>query len=210
VVLDPSGEVGAYLRRTSVPFISFEESELRDEDTLLVHLNGYELPPYVQRRDAVTEFVHRGGILVLQEPEYGVEAARLITATNDLVLTAEKRGDADRGGYDSYVFPDDDRHPLWSAIDPDQLAMFNGGVGGEMVSQHDVRSPMPPRVHARCGLGLGVVAVGEVRCGRGAVVFSRIQVRGRLVPGPSSVGLFDRRIDPVAQQYLFNLLGAFR
>lgn len=210
VVLDPSGEVEAYFRRTAAPFVPFEESELRDGDVLLVHLNGYEFPQYTQRRDAVTSFVGRGGVLILQEPEYGVETTRHVSATNDLILRVEKRADVDRGGYDSYVFPDDARHPLWKEIVPGQLAMFNGGVGGEMVSQHDVQSPMPVRVLARCGHHLGVVAVGEVRSGRGVVVFSRIQVRGRLVPGSSSGGLFDRRMDPVAQQYLNNLLGAFR
>ena len=209
MVLDPSREVELYLRRTAGSFASFDEGELRAGDVFLVHLNGCELPQYVRRRDATTAFVRNGGILILQEPEYDVKTTRILNVTNDLVLTVTKRRDADRGGYDSYVFPDDDRHPLWNSIDPDQLAMFNGSVGGEMVSQHDVTSPMPMETLARCGLHLGVVAVGKIACGLGAVVVSRIQVRGRLVPAPSAGGLFERRSDPVAQQYLRNLLGAF-
>ncbi|MBE0558272.1 MAG: hypothetical protein IH628_13655 [Proteobacteria bacterium] len=158
----------------------------------------------------MTVFVRNGGILILQEPEYETNRTKLVRATNEFDLTVEKRADRDRGGYDSYVFPDDVRNPLWNGIEADHLAMFNGGMGGEMVSQHDVRSPVPPKVLARCGLHLGVVAVGQVRCGRGNVVFSRIQIRGRLMSDPTAGGLFERRPDPVAQRYLLNLLGAFQ
>jgi beta-galactosidase len=209
VVFDPSGEVNAFLRRTSVPFALFDRTDLREGDVVLVHLDGFELPAYVRRLDEIATFVGNGGILILQEPEYKTSTTKLVRATSELVFTVERRADRDRGGYDSFVFPDNIGHPLWNAIEADQLAMFNGGVGGEMVSQHDITSPLQLDVLARCGLHLKVVATGQVTCGRGKVVFSRIQVRGRLVPGPSTGGLFDRRPDPVAQQYLLNLLAAF-
>ncbi len=100
-----------------------------------------------------------------------------------------------------------------------------------MVSQCDVTPSRPFSVHGRCGLHLKGAALIEVPYGEGRVVISRIQLRGRLMegsPAPSFFnmrpslgvpyregwwvrfpGLFDPRPDPVAQQYLVNLLTAF-
>ena len=84
--------------------------------------------------------------------------------------------------------------------------MFNGAVGGEMVSQHDVHVAVAHQVHARCGLKLAVEAVVEIPHGAGRVIVSRIQTRGRLSANRLNTALFDRRVDPVAQRYLLNLV----
>ena len=125
-----------------------------------------------------------------------------------LVLTIRYREDADRGGYDSAVFPVDKEHPVWNGIGVDQLKFFNGSLGGEIVSQHDVTARCPATVHARSGLSLKTAALMEIPYGKGRVVVSRLQVRGRLgLTGGE--GLYDRRPDPVAMQYFLNLIEAF-
>jgi hypothetical protein len=121
-------------------------------------------------------------------------------------LRIVKRADPDKGGYDSYVFPDEPRHALWGGIDPEHLRMFNGAFGGEAVSQHDITTPAVPRVLARCGLRLQVPVVMEWRSGEGRVIVSRLQVRGRLMGDLSPEGIYARRKDPVAERYLLNLL----
>jgi hypothetical protein len=75
-----------------------------------------------------------------------------------------------------------------------------------MVSQHNVTPLAPHAVLARCGLRLNVMAAAEIPVGMGKVIISRLQTRGRLIRQENANNLFDRRIDPVAQQYLLNLL----
>lgn len=84
--------------------------------------------------------------------------------------------------------------------------MFNGGYGGEVVSQHDVTADGVSKVFARCGLKLKTSAVFEIPFGKGKVIVSRLQLRGRLVNQSHSSQLFERQVDPVIQQYLLNLL----
>jgi len=135
-------------------------------------------------------------------------------------LTILPREDADRGGYDSFVFAENLRHPLWKGISKEHLKMFNGGFGGEIVSQHDVIFNQKSKVLASCGLKLRVVAVCEVKYGRGRVIISRLQLRSRLMKArqsaPAGAGGLDpglhpdspyaRRPDPVLRQYLLNLV----
>jgi len=116
------------------------------------------------------------------------------------------RDDKDKGGYDSYVFAEDHEHPLWASIPSDALMMFNGAWGGEIVSEHKVEINSPHKVLARCGIGLEYVAAVEVSYGVGKVIISRLQLRNRLVSTTRTSELFDRRPDPVAQQYLLNLI----
>jgi len=116
------------------------------------------------------------------------------------------RDDKDKGGYDSYVFAEDHEHPLWASIPSDALMMFNGAWGGEIVSEHKVEINSPHKVLARCGIGLEYVAAAEVLYGIGKVIVSRLQLRGRLISSEHTSALFNRRSDPVAQQYLLNLL----
>jgi hypothetical protein len=94
---------------------------------------------------------------------------------------------------------------LWKGIAKDHLKMLNGAYGGEIVSEHHVVPDRSFNVLARCGLGLRIPAVFEVPFGKGKIIVSRIQLRGRLMAS-SSDGLYSRREDPVAQRYLLNLL----
>jgi beta-galactosidase len=161
-----------------------------------------------RERMPVQQYVAAGGTLLVVEPEYGVRDHLVVEVLDNLMLTIHYRPDEDRGGYDSAVFPTDNSHPVWKGIDPEHLQMFNGGWGGEMVSQHDVASSLPATVLARCGLYLKTPALLEIPYGEGRVVVSRIQVRGRLgVQGGD--GLYDRRPDPVAMTLLGNLIDAF-
>ncbi|ODS36940.1 MAG: hypothetical protein A7315_04445 [Candidatus Altiarchaeales archaeon WOR_SM1_79] len=70
---------------------------------------------------------------------------------------------------------------LWNNIDGDHLKMFNGGWGGEMISQCDVNLlTNRKQVLARSGLDLKYADVMETIWGQGVVIISRIQIRGRL------------------------------
>lgn len=154
----------------------------------------------------IAHYVKNGATLVLLEPEYGIDGKEEILVLEELSMIVERREDADKGGYDSYVFAEDHRHPLWSGIERKHLTMFNGGFGGEVVSQHDIVCNRKHDVFARCGLKLGVVAVFEVPYGNGRVIISRLQLRGRLVQTKEPDTLYARRVDPVLQQYLINLI----
>ena len=158
----------------------------------------------------LTECVANGGILLVQEPEFGVENEARYPLLKNLDIVVQKRADPERGGYDSHVFPEDARHFLWKKIAPEHLRIFNGGFGGEMVSQHNVRPTRPYRALARCHLSLLVPAVMEIPYGNGGVIISRIQLRGRLLPERSESELYGRRYDPVAEQFLRNLLAGYQ
>jgi hypothetical protein len=205
-VIDARGEVLAYLQHREVRLISVEQIEEPQPGILLVVEHAVREAGFTQRLAAVTRFVHRGGTLVLVEPEAGVATEETVPVLEDMDLRIIRRADVDKGGYDSYVFPDDPGHALWDGLAPGHLRMFNGGFGGEAVSQHDILAPVTPRVFARCGLRLDVPVVMEWRAGEGRVVVSRLQIRGRLCGGSSSGGLYARRKDPVAERYLLNLL----
>ena len=144
--------------------------------------------------------------VLFQEPEFGVTGRVQIRLVGDLDLDIEQRKDVDKGGYDSYVFPVDSAEPVWHRILPEHLRMLNGGFRGEMVSEHRIGLSLPEHVMARCGLKLGIVALMECRVGKGRVVISRIQTRGRLVASGHTSGLYERRVDPVAQQFFLNLV----
>ncbi|MBK7258502.1 MAG: hypothetical protein IPI01_12010 [Ignavibacteriae bacterium] len=205
-VLDPRGEVLTYLQHCGIPLISLDQIEEPQPGILLVVEQASRGTAFSTRLAAVTHFVQRGGTLVLMEPEAGVVAEETIPILEGMDLRIIRRVDADRGGYDSYIFPDDPGHALWDGLAPAHLRMFNGAFGGEVVSQHDIIAPSTPRILARCGLRLEVPVVMEWRVGDGRVVVTRLQVRGRLNGEPASGGLYARRKDPVAERYLFNLL----
>jgi len=50
------------------------------------------------------------------------------------------------------------------------------------------------------------MAVCEIPSGKGRVIVSRLQLRGRLMKGEETDSLYARRVDPVLQKYLLNLL----
>jgi hypothetical protein len=161
---------------------------------------------YRDQLGSVERFVRNGGTLVVIEPESGVVERESGVLLEGLPVAIERRADLDKGGYDSYVFAEDHAHPLWSGIEKKHLQMFNGGFGGEVVSQHDVTCPLEHQVLARCGINLGVEAVFEIPYGRGKVIVTRLQLRERLVRGEGPDTLYARRPDPVLQRYLVNLV----
>jgi beta-galactosidase len=123
-----------------------------------------------------------------------------------LKLSIKWREDADKGGYDSHVIMEDPGHPIWKDIKQEHLRFFNGGFGGEIVSQHDVVPMAEHTVLARCGLGLHVIAAAEMNVGKGRVILFRLQLRGRLGRARKAEALYARRRDPVARRLLSNLL----
>jgi beta-galactosidase len=204
--LDADGEVVEFLRVRGFDVPRDTWGRLGECGVLLVSGENVRRPEYDEHVDAVTDFLESGRALVFIEPERGIEGESTVAITRHLRLTIKKRVERDKGGYDSYVFATDIAHPLWNGIDQEHLKMFNGACGGEVVSEHIVMPDVPHTILARCGPGLGIVAVCEIPLERGTIIVSRLQVRGRLAPGPRNHGLYDRRPDPVLQRYLSNLI----
>lgn len=144
--------------------------------------------------------------MLVLEPEFGVRDSASHEILEGLRLNVQRREDADRGGYDSYVFASSRSLLLWQGIGEEHLKMFNGGYGGEVVSQHDVTFEVEPVVHARCGLGLRTPVVMELTYGKGIVIVSRLQLRNRIAHREEPEGLYSRRLDPVLQKFLQNLI----
>ncbi len=120
---------------------------------------------------------------------------------------------ATQWGYSLYEFEVDAEldFPLWNNIEGKHLKMFNGGFGGEMISQCDVELQTNRKLAlARSGLDLKYADVVESVSGNGVVVISRIQIRGRLTEeSDPGTDLYSRREDVIAQQYLLNLLSNY-
>jgi hypothetical protein len=203
-VLSESGELKDYLLSQDIPMTGWTNGDRNT--TFLVDGGVIRSKEFRESQEHLSHAVHNGATLVLIEPECHIEGEASFNILSNLNVGIAKRPDVDKGGYDSYVFAVDDAHPLWDRLPPNSLKLFNGGVGGEIVSQHDVVIDAPHAVLARCGLGLNVVAAAEIPYGSGRVILFRLQLRGRLIGDPSSSGLYARRVDPVAQQLLLNLL----
>jgi hypothetical protein len=206
VLLDQRRELAQFLANQQVSYEELEETQLDGQHVLLVAEGMIREQRYRQRLDEISDFARRGRTVIVIEPEFGGERKETISVLNGLEIVIEKRIDADKGGYDSYVFAEDHSHPLWNGIIKEHLKMFNGALGGEMVSQHNMALLSPHTVLARCGLGLGVIAVAEAAFGAGKVILSRLQLRGRLAESAAEEGLYARRADPVAQHYFLNLI----
>jgi len=210
VLLDSSdGEIASFLDQHKVNFALFNESKLHNNHTIVVTAGMVCNNAYSGRVDEISSAVQNGSSLILIEPEYLLTGKHALSFVNGNIIDIEHREDKERGGYDSYVFPTDYSHPVWRGIDREHLKMFNGGFGGEVISQHNVVPRSNHRILARCGNRLQVIAVAEIPVGKGRVVISRLQLRGRLMNNNCSSDLYDRRTDPVAQRYLFNLLKTY-
>ncbi|MBM2845809.1 MAG: glycoside hydrolase family 2, candidate beta-glycosidase [Bacteroidetes bacterium] len=206
LVMEGSDEITRFLTAHRFPIRNLSAGQLSDADIAVVADGMVRSREYERCVNDLSRVVNAGATLVVIEPEYGVQGKEEIRILNDLVLALESRNDTNRGGYDSYVFADQRDHPLWRGIDKNHLHMFNGGLGGEMVSQHTVTCPVAYDVLARCGMKLAVEVVQEIQYGSGLVIVSRIQTRGRLNANRHGGALFDRRVDPVAQRYFLNLV----
>lgn len=204
-LLEADGEISDFLSSMEISHIAFN-GDFSKFKTLIIDRNSIQHKTYKLLISEITEFIKSGGRLIITEPEYGIEGKIVMPVTRGLDLLIEKRSDADRGGYDSYLFADDHSHRLWKNILKEHLKMFNGGYGGEIVSEHDVTAEGVSKVFARCGLKLKTPAVFEIPFGNGKVIVSRLQLRGRLVNKFGSSQIYDRRVDAVIQQYLLNLL----
>lgn len=201
-------EVKTFLEKHGLRLCALAEMQSKEASALIVDGGMLNSSAYQSRLGAVSKFVESGKTLVLLEPEYAVTENETISVVLGLDLAITKREDKEKGGYDSYVFATDEAHPLWEGIPADHLKMFNGAYGGEVVSQHHVQPDKEARVLARCGLGLEIPAVFEIPYGRGKVIVSRLQLRGRLVASEDTTQLYARRPDPVLQRYLLNLLSS--
>ena len=199
-------EMLRFMESKGIAFTEFPKESLEGSKILIVSEGEVRKDEYAAIRSHIDRFVERGGTLVVIEPERGLEGSAEIALTDKVRIRMSRREDADRGGYDSFVFMDDPSHPLWGPLRKELLQMFNGAFGGEIVSQHDLEILSPHRVLARCGLHLKVIAVAEIESGAGRILISRLQTRGRLDPRRTSSQLFERRRDPVAQQYMLQLL----
>lgn len=207
IALSPGDEeLKTFLEERGLSICPLADLRTRGADVLIVGQGMLFTEEYQSRLGAVTKFLESGRTVIVLEPEYGVTEQETVSVVLGLELDIRKREDRDKGGYDSYVFADDTAHPLWRGITPEHLKMFNGAYGGEVVSQHDVRPNKEMRILARCGLGLEVPAVFEIPYGKGKLIVSRLQMRGRLLKHPQQDQLFARRPDPVIQRYLINLV----
>ncbi len=199
-------ELRTFLEERGLHICSISDMNVRGADALIVGETMLFSDEYQSRLGAVTKFLESGRTVVVLEPEYGVSDQETVNVALGLELDIRRREDKDKGGYDSYLFAEDSAHPLWKGIASEHLKIFNGAYGGEVVSQHDVRPNKEMHVVARCGLGLAAPAVFEIPYGKGKVIVSRLQLRGRLMKGTQPHQLYARRPDPVIQRYLINLV----
>lgn len=206
VLLDPSQEIEKFLSENSIPFVRFSDSNIENVSLLIINGNVLGNLSYQQYKEKITDAVKTGARLILIEPEYRVVGSITHTIVDGIELKISHRVDLEKGGYDSYVFAEDQSHPLWKNINKEHLKFFNGSYGGEIVSQYDVDFSVPSKRLASCGLDLNVVAASEIEYGQGKIILFRLQLRGRLVHSSPSDSLYSRKVDPVAQQLLQNII----
>jgi hypothetical protein len=205
-LIERGWEYRTFFKTTPMRVCEVGVDTVDDVQVIVVGEGVLASPEYVEMRKELTQFVSEGGVLLVIEPEYGVRSKQTVDVLQDLALSIELRQDIDKGGYDSYVFTTNPHHPLWSGLDREHLKMFNGGYGGEVVSQHKVVPSIEGQTLARCGLHLDVPAVMEVPYGEGRVIISRLQTRGRMIAHESTDERYPRRPDPVLQRYILNLV----
>jgi hypothetical protein len=205
-VFDESKEFDIFLASKAVQIVPWNAPFPRTNTVCLVHGSSVRSKDYQKLCPVLSDHIRHGGLLILAEPEYGIRTPLTLDILSGLQLSVTPRDDKDKGGYDSYVFMEDAQHPLWTGISSEALKMFNGAWGGEIISEHKIEIGSRHKVLARCGIGLEIIAAAEIPYGAGKVIISHLQLRGRLVSSEHASDLFDRRPDPVAQQYLLNLL----
>ncbi len=205
-LFDPSKEIETFLSTSKIRFQSVAEWDLNVISTVVLNGNILGSRIYAQQKERLTEFVLGGGTLILIEPEFRVVGSATYPVIDGIELSIAHRADTDKGGYDSYVFAETPTHPIWRNVPKAYLKLFNGAYGGEIVSQYDVSFSVPSERLASCGMDLAVTAASEVNAGKGKIILFRLQLRGRLIERGNNDSLFARRIDPVAQQLLMNLL----
>lgn len=223
VIFDPDDEIYEYLKSLKLNVYRFKEVSLKSNDLLIIGEGGLADSEYLSHLDEIDRFVKDGNIMIVIEPSFGVNGEAKIKIVNDKYMLIVKRNSSFEGGYNSYVFKEKEQEssPIWDGIDDEHLKMFNGGLGGIMVSDYDIimsrsfleelKSNLYTTISdkAKAGLALNENIITEVTAGNGLIVLSRIQVRGRLVPSGQDGSLYGRRIDPVAQRLLINFLNVY-
>ncbi|MCK4518961.1 MAG: discoidin domain-containing protein, partial [Candidatus Omnitrophica bacterium] len=212
MVYDPDSEIFDYLKSVKLKVKKYKSSKLSGEDVLILGEGALLDRAYAGRMQEIDSFVKKGGVLIVIEPSCGIMGytKKEYPFLPGLTIAMNMRKDTEEGGYDSYCFGEDMSFSLWNNIDREHLKMFNGGWGGEMISQCDVELMCPKLVLAKSGLNLKYSNVFETIRGNGVIVVSRIQIRGRLSDkAVKESGLYSRRVDPVARQYLLNLLSTY-
>ncbi|MCL4539233.1 MAG: hypothetical protein M1378_06485, partial [Bacteroidetes bacterium] len=158
----------------------------------------------------ISQWVEEGHIVIFLEPERDAPGDITITLPVDRKLEINHREDLAEGGYDSYLIPTDIMSPIWNGIREVDLRIFNGGYGGEVVPQCDLKIDGKYEILAKSGLNLARPAVLEMQSGRGLVVISSVEMGGRLI---ARQGCYDSpyavRPDPVVQLFLLNLVGFY-
>ncbi len=222
MVYDPDNEILDYLVSLGLNAINYDSATLSQQDILILGEGALFDANYPDRISEITGFVVEEGekhhALMVIEPTYGFGDAPpserpLLDGQTDLSLSMRTRFDFGfERGYSSYCFPEDPSFSLWNNIDPEHLKMFNGGVGGEIVSHYELELEGTNRQQplSKSGHNLEKWDVVESIIENGVVVVSRIQIRGRLTEeADPGTDLYSRRVDPVAQQYLLNLLSTY-
>ncbi len=206
IVIDPSKEIEGYLSERGIPIQDINNGKMNNVSAIIVNGNALSNEIYIRKKEEITMFVKNGGKLILIEPEFRIVGSATMTIVEGIELKISHRADLDKGGYDSYVFAEDQSLPLWKNIHKDHLKLFNGAYGGEIVSQYDVDFSVASKRLASCGMDLNVAAVSELDFGKGKIILFRLQLRGRLKQASQTDSLFSRRVDPVAQLLLLNLI----
>ncbi len=211
VILDPNNEITKFLKSKKINVVLFNNTILRKNDLLVIGEGGIDDHLYYSRFKEIDKFIGKGNVMLIIEPSYNIKNEVKIKLPQDNFLMIKKKESKTDGGYDSYVFkcPSYKNLSLWESIDDEHLKMFNGGFGGIMVSDYSVVPLKPSFVRAVSGLSLGNSVIMEFSAGKGLIVISRIQTRGRLLSHEKEDSLYSRRIDPVAQRYMLNLLNTY-
>lgn len=211
MVYDPDDEILNYLENKGLSAIDYDSAQLSSQDILILGEGALKDSDYPSRLDEITNFVQSGHSLIVIEPSFGVagDGYEELEVINDDIIVKVK-GQSYRG-YESYVFiATDPTFELWNGIGPEHLKMFSGAFGAEVVSPYDVGlKNKRANVLANCSYYLSIPAIMETLSGDGVVVVSRIQLRSRLKQIEPATGLYSRRVDPVAQKLLLNMLSTY-
>ncbi|MCL5034212.1 MAG: hypothetical protein M1395_03785 [Bacteroidetes bacterium] len=209
-VIDGDGEITDFLSSPGFNAIDVEGEFDASLDLLVVAGGSGSRLAYEAVSGRVSQWVEDGHVLILVEPEADVTDHVTMTLPGGVRLDVERREDPAEGGYDSYLIPADVIHPVWRGIRKIDLQMFNGGYGGEVVPQYNLKIDGEHEVLARSGLNLSRPAALEVRAGNGVVVVTSVEVGGRLVAREGCYDtLYALRPDPVVQTYLLNLIAFY-
>jgi len=212
MIYDPDNEILNYLSSSGLNAVTYNSAGLPQQDILILGEGALLDTDYSSRIQEITNFVKQGHGLIVIEPSYGITnyEKQEYSLLSGLSIRMAKQTDEWANGYDSYCFQEDPDFLLWDNISAEHLKMFNGGFGAEVVSGDEVDYQDRDLVLAKSGHNLKRSDVVESTYGDGVVVMSRIQVRGRLrEDADPTTDLYSRRVDPVAQQYLLNLLSTY-